>query len=498
MTHPNLHEVIDAASLSKLLENTPLGIMLWDRQLKLVYCSKRAAAVFACLQQELVGESFDLLELVHQDDIETVKALMRAITSGRISHNESVNRNLTKEGKVIYCQWYNSALMDEQGNVINVLSLFQDVTAQVEIQQALQKSEQQLSLAFNSAIDPMWLIRAEGNSQFRFETINQAFTRVTGWSPEQVKGQLIENIMPAASHDLVRRQYNKAIETGQIVDYVEEAQHPAGIKYGEIRVIPVKAEPGEPPRILGIANDITEKVVLQKKLDSEREIRSRYITAAAIRGQESERSKVSRELHDNVNQVLTTVKLFLELCIDQKVDALSILPKCVEYLNSTITEIRSLSRQLSAPSLGSMNFRETLSDLAESFRSAGQLQVQLTFDTFSFREMENELHLTLYRIAQEQLTNVVKYAQATGVEIQVTEIDTVLHFTIQDDGVGFDVAQKRKGIGITNMQSRVEILNGQFQVLSQPGKGTRLEVEIPVVIEAGICYALQTLADVSQ
>lgn len=498
MTPPHLHEIIDPASLTKLLENTPLGIMLWNRQLKLVYCSKRAAAVFACSPQELVDEPFDLLEFVHSDDIEAVRTVMRAITSGEISHNESVNRNRTKEGAVIYCQWYNSALKDEEGNVINVLSLFQDVTPQVEMQLALQKSEQQLSLAFNSAIDPMWLIRAEGNDQFRFETINLAFTRVTGWSPEQVEGQSIEKIMPAASHELVRRQYNKAIETGRIVDYVEEAEHPAGIKYGEIRVIPVKGEAGEPPRILGIANDITEKVTLQKKLDAERESRSRYITSAAIRGQESERSKVSRELHDNVNQVLTTVKLYLELCLDEKVDTHSILSTCVAHLNSTITEIRSLSKQLSAPSLGSMNFKETLTDLVESFRSAGQLKVHISFAALPFGEMENELHLTLYRVAQEQLTNVVKYAQATQVEIYVTIKDADLHFTIRDDGVGFDVAQKRKGIGITNMRSRVEILNGRFQLLSQPGEGTSLEVAIPVIIEEGICYAEQTLVDLSQ
>lgn len=495
MTPPNLHDIIDTASLIKHLENTPFGIMLWNSEMKLVYCSERAAAVFACLPHDFLCEPFDADEFVHEDDIEQVKAIMTAIAAGKINHNQSLNRNLTKDGTVIYCQWYNSALKDETGNVVNILSLFQDVTTQVETKLALKKSEHQLSLAFNSAIDPMWLIRAEGANQFRFETINTAFTSVTGWSPDQVEGQPIEKIIPAASHELVREQYNKALASGRIVDYIEEALHPAGVKYGEIRVIPVKGDPGDPPRILGIANDITEKVYLQKKLDAERESRSRYITSAAIRSQENERSIVSRELHDNVNQVLTTVKLYLELCIDQKVDAATILPKCVAQLNSTIAEIRNLSKQLSAPSLGNMNYKETLTDLVESLQLAGQLEVNMAFKGLSFSEMENELHLTLYRLAQEQLTNILKYANAEKVAIQLTEENAALRFTIVDDGIGFDVSQKRKGIGITNMQSRVEILNGEFQLQSSPGEGTQLEVIIPVVVEDGVCYAAQALVN---
>lgn len=354
-------------------------------------------------------------------------------------------------------------------------------------------SEHQLSLAFNSAIDPMWLIRVEGPNSFRFETINTAFTKVTGWTSEQVEGQPIENIMPESSHQLVRDKYNEALQSGKIIDYVEEAQHPSGVKYGEIRVIPIPAQSAEPMKILGIANDITEKVYLQKKLEKEQELRSRQVTSAAIRGQESERAKVSRELHDNVNQVLTTVKLYIELVRDQKVEAEEVLSKCVAYLSSTIDEIRSLSKQLSAPSLGKINFKETLNDLAESLRLAAQVAVIVELDDLPFTDLENELHLTLYRVTQEQFTNIVKYAKANEVKLSLSEENGVLRFVITDNGVGFDPLQKRPGIGITNMQSRVETLNGKFDIFSLPGRGTTVTIEIPILIEAEVCYAEQTV-----
>lgn len=487
-----LHDVIDTISLTTHLKNMPFGVLLWDEHMKLVYCSFEAAAMFGYVSDELLQKPTNLLQFVHDDDAPAVAALITEITSGRTIHNEGQNRNVTKHGKTIYCRWYNSALKNDSGQVINILSLCEDVTVQVETQLALTKSQQLHSLAFNSAIDPMWLIHVEGNNAFRFETINAAFTEVTGWTPAQVEGQPIENILPPTSHVLVREKYNEALTTGKIVDYIEEALHPSGIKYGEIRVIPIRGEAGDFVRILGIAHDITEKVSLQKKLDAEREINNRQITSAAIRGQEIERSKVSRELHDNVNQVLTTVKLYVELCMDKKIDSATILPKCTTLLNDTINEIRSLSKQLSAPSTGKINFKETLAELMESLRSSMQVVVHFDFESLPFLEMESELHLAIYRVTQEQITNIIKYSKAKRVNVSLTVKNDILHFTITDDGIGFDPMQKRQGIGITNMQSRVEILNGSFKIISYPGEGTRLEIEIPVIIRDHICYAEQT------
>jgi len=357
------------------------------------------------------------------------------------------------------------------------------------------ESEHQLSLAFNSAIDPMWLVRRESANRFFFETINTAFTTVTGWTPEQVEGQPIEQILPETSHELVRDKYNEAIQSGKIIDYIEEAQHPSGIKYGEIRVIPIPSREGEPAKILGIANDITERVYLQKKLEKEQEIRHQQITSAAIRGQESERAKVSRELHDNVNQVLTTVKLYLELLRDEKIGSMEIVPKCITLVTNSINEIRHLSKQLSAPSLGNSHFPETLTDLVETLHSTTQAEVTVNVDNLPFAEMENELHLALYRVTQEQFTNISKYAKAKNVSLSLRVENNILHFEITDNGVGFDTTQKGQGIGITNMQTRVETLGGTFELVSQPGEGTRLQIQIPIIITDNVCYAEQLIND---
>ncbi|TCZ67904.1 PAS domain-containing sensor histidine kinase [Flaviaesturariibacter aridisoli] len=341
--------------------------------------------------------------------------------------------------------------------------------------------------AFQGAIDPMWIIDIEGPGRYRFADTNDTFTAVTGWQKAQVIGQPMEKIVPESSHELVREKYHEAITTGQTVDYIEESVHPAGIKYGQIRVIPIKDAAGAVVKLLGIAHDITDKTLLQDALISERDRKNRQITAAAIKGQELERSRVSRELHDNVNQVLTTVKLYAELCLDGKVDHRQLLPKCIGLLSTAIDEIRSLSKQLSAPTLGDVNYIETFSDLVESVKLASGIAITLETSLSDCQEMDAELHLTIYRILQEQLTNIQKYAAATHVWVYLAIDPNELLLRIGDDGQGFDPLQKSRGIGLTNMRSRAQLLHGSFSICSEPGKGTEVEVIFPVQVADGLC-----------
>lgn len=485
MASPQIYEIIDNLSLTYHLENSSIGIILLNRNLEMIYCSPKANEIFKWEPEAYLHKPLSLEGFVYEEDLKRVIELATELSTGKELHNKGINRNYTATGDVIFCQWYNSVLKNDAGNVVHILSLIQDVTAQMQTTSSLQASELQLSLVFDGAIDPMWLIRVEGNSRFRFERINPAFTNVTGWTMDQVVGQPIETIMPAASHELVRRKYNEAIHFGKIIDYIEEAAHPAGIKYGEIRVIPIRDESGSVTRLLGIANDITEKIQLQKKLDLERDSVNRQITSAAIKGQELERAKVSKELHDNVNQVLTTIKLYLELCIDKKVDNAKILPKSAILLNDTINEIRSLSKQLSAPSLGEMSFRETLQDLVASVSNAARMKINLQVDLHNCLEMDGELHLTIYRIVQEQLTNIIKYAKAYVVNIALREKGPAMQLVIEDNGIGFDIKQKTSGIGLTNMRSRTAILGGSFEIRSDLRKGTTVIVSFPIMIING-------------
>ena len=335
----------------------------------------------------------------------------------------------------------------------------------------------------NSAIDPMWLIRIEDGEYFFYENINASFIKATGCQNDKVVGRLINEVLPPKLFQLVREKYREVIRTGKMLDYIEVADYPAGKRVAEVRAIPVFNDEGIVTKIVGIAHDITEKQDLREKLSKELNSFNKRLTAATIKSQERERNAIGWELHDNVNQVLTTVKLYTELCASGAVDLDIYLPKCTSILNDAINEIRRLSKQLATPSLGSVGIAESMSELVESVQLTKKVNVSLHIPSRCCNTIDEDLQLAVYRITQEHLTNILKHAKATHVSISLACSPTRLSLVISDDGVGFDTNQKAAGVGITNMMNRANLYSGELSIQSATEKGCTLTVHFPVECE---------------
>jgi two-component system sensor histidine kinase UhpB len=145
-----------------------------------------------------------------------------------------------------------------------------------------------------------------------------------------------------------------------------------------------------------------------------------------------------------------------------------------------MNEIRKLSHSLVAPSLGSLGLKETLEALALDTNLSNSFKVKLNVDdTYNEQKADKTRELMLYRIVQEQLTNISKYAKAKKVFISLKKESNTLLLTITDNGIGFDTDKKSNGIGLSNMKSRIEFYSGKMNIISAPGKGCTLEISIP-------------------
>ena len=337
--------------------------------------------------------------------------------------------------------------------------------------------EQQLNLIYNSAIDSMWLIGVEPGNNFRFESVNESFKIITGYTDEQVLGKLIEDVMPPSSHDLVRSKYSQAVTTGELVDYIEVAPLPAGKRVGEIRVIPVKNKYGQVTKLVCIANDITAR----RAAEEQNRLYEMKLAKAIINAQEQERLQIGQELHDNVNQILAGAMLRLGLSKELPVERTAeFIDKARDYIADAIGEIRSLSHRLSPVAFDNISFKSAVEELVKNINIQQQYKVNLSFDNFSFNN-ENEIKLNLYRILQEQLINIVKYAEATILQITFAKTNDHVTLTILDNGKGFDPATERKGIGLKNIKMRAESFDGNFSLVSHPGQGCTIIVQIPLL-----------------
>ncbi len=239
---------------------------------------------------------------------------------------------------------------------------------------------------------------------------------------------------------------------------------------------------GKINRMVGSVQDITEKREMEKKLLEQELNKQKLVAQAVVNAQEKERAEIGKELHDNVNQILTTAKLYLELAKNEESERVELISRSADSISDAINEVRTISRSLVPASVGDLGLIDSIQDLVESVRATRKLRVTFHHTGDIDSVMDEKRKLMLFRIIQEQVNNVLKHAFAASLVIELTAIGRVIDLTITDDGKGFEPATVRakKGTGIHNIISRAELFNGQVTITTSPGNGCRLNINVPI------------------
>ncbi len=238
----------------------------------------------------------------------------------------------------------------------------------------------------------------------------------------------------------------------------------------------VRNEQGNVVRLIGAAKDITEKKELEAKLNEERRLRQNEITNAVITAQEQEREAIGKELHDNINQILATTKLYIEYSLTNEEMCSELLETAKKYIGDAVTEIRVLSKSLIPPSLGEVGITMALDELTESVARVNEFKITTNWGDVKNQLLSEQLKLTIFRIVQEQLNNISKHAKATHVQLSIIMVDNNLQFCIEDDGLGFDITKKAKGVGLQNIFSRAYLHNGVVTITTSVNNGCKLSI----------------------
>ena len=246
-------------------------------------------------------------------------------------------------------------------------------------------------------------------------------------------------------------------------------------------IVAVTVENGQPMRLSGIMVDITDTKKMEAELSQKMLSQQKLTTEITILAQEKERNELGLELHDNINQLLSVVKLYLGIARKEETYNPEIIEKSYHHLEEAMTEIRNLSHSLVTPTLGEDGLKDALQDLVDSVPQANNIRIDLSVDEkYDSLQVEKTKELMIYRIVQEQLSNIIKYAKASDVNISLKQETESLYLSVSDNGVGFDAEQTAsKGIGLKNINTRVGYYAGDMKIISAPGKGCTLEVFIP-------------------
>jgi PAS domain S-box-containing protein len=237
---------------------------------------------------------------------------------------------------------------------------------------------------------------------------------------------------------------------------------------------------GNTVRMVGSIEDVTEKKRLEKKLIKQEIDKQKLVAQAVVDAQEKERAEIGKELHDNVNQILSTAKLFLEVAKTSTRERAKLISRSAEQIHHAINEIRNISRSLVPPSISDLGLIESIKDLLDDIAVTKTIKVDFTNVGDIEGGINDNQKLMLFRIIQEQVSNVLKHAEAKHLSIKLSVDNVGIELVIADDGKGFDLENNKtkKGVGLSNIASRVELFNGKVNIVTAPGKGCRLIVKV--------------------
>jgi two-component system NarL family sensor kinase len=214
----------------------------------------------------------------------------------------------------------------------------------------------------------------------------------------------------------------------------------------------------------------------------EREIKLvRDKTAALIEGQENERKRITRELHDGVGQLMTAIRLRIQAT---PLDPLQ-RKEITALINETIAEVKRISYNLMPGSLVDFGLEAALKGLCDNTAKYSGLKFDFQYIRESDHELSFDVTVAVFRLVQEGINNILKHASATNVELHILDKEDEIYILLKDDGAGFDISARANsshvGLGLRSMTERAKLLNGSVDIHSTPGEGTVVEARIPLV-----------------
>ena len=230
-------------------------------------------------------------------------------------------------------------------------------------------------------------------------------------------------------------------------------------------------------RFLNIRKKNAENEVIQ--LQQEKQL---IASNSVIKGQEEERGRLAKDLHDGLGGILSGVKLTLNSMTGNQVLSEQnsyVFHKAIGQLDTAISELRRVAHSMMPEALLKFGLSDAIQDYCEGINGSGKLKVN--FEAWGLEgRQEQSVEVNLYRILQELLNNTMKHAQATFAHVQLVQIENMITLTVEDNGIGFDVnnLKNNKGAGIANVESRVAYLNGKLDIKSDPSHGTSVEVQV--------------------
>ena len=382
-----------------------------------------------------------------------------------------------KNGKDLFIETIKSPVYDDDNKIQGVVSVRRDISDHKEREQKLEMSKKLLDEAQRMAKTGSFQWRVNENV---FDATDE-FKRIIG-KTNSYFGVTFRDYINSI-HELDRNFVVQQIEESQQSRKPYQIEHRLISHNGSAKVVKssgvLRSHEDQGITFLsmfGTIQDITERREMDK---------------AMHQGQEIERKRLSREIHDGLGQLLIALKFNL-MNLEEQIEenntegnskeTLGAIKKMDDLIDNIVDDIRRIINDLSIKSIEELGLHKAIIGLCRQINEANSLDLNLEIE-INDEDITEDKAIAIYRVAQESLNNIAKYAKAKHVKVQLFQSEESLNMNIEDDGIGFDVNKKPKntkgGNGLLNMNQRIKVFNGSFDLKSEPGNGTRIEIRIP-------------------
>ena len=493
-----------------IFENASVGIALVGLDSHPLAVNPAILSMTGYTEQEVLTLSSGL-ELSHPDDRTAALGPMRELVEGKRDAFQTETRFVRKNGQVYWVRQKISSVRGADGKPEYIVVMVENIDEQKQVMVDLQVSEARFRAMFDNTSVGIALTSFDR----RILQVNEAAARITGYSPEELLTMNPFDLALPEYRQIGQDSLQEMIDGKRDAMFVERRyrRKNGDIFWGRVSYSLVRDPDRKPQYLIGLIEDINEQKLAAEKLAiqeaeylrtleqrveerthelsetnlhlvNEIEHRQKAEEALAAKAAEdaitAERTRLARDLHDAVTQTLFSASLIAEVLPEMwdidEAEARKSTEELRQLTRGALAEMRTLLLELRPAALTQARFPDLIRQLSEAVIGRARLPVRL--DITGDYEMPPEVKVAYYRIAQESLNNIVKYARATQVEIRLRLECCNVQMEIKDNGIGFDpTLVKPTSLGMRIMRERADAIHAHLRITSRPGQGTLVSLD---------------------
>ena len=466
--------------LRRYYDNTLIGMAIIDVDKRFIQVNETLCDMTGYSREELMGMKWE--ELTYPDDLEAAQEKFKRILAGEFDSYVMDKRYIRKNRQVIHISVSAECSRKENGEVAYFAAFLQDITERKQLDEALRKSEEILRRYYDTKLIGMAIVDVDKN----FTQVNETFCDMTGYSREELLDMKWEDLTYPDTLETDREKF-KQVLAGEIDSYVTDKRYIR--KDRQIIHISVCAEcsrkaNGEVAYFAAFVQDITERKKAENNVRNSRERLRKLATKLQV-VQEEERTRIAREIHDELGQGLTGLRIDISWILEQlpknNKDLIDRTKISLQLVDQTLRSVQSLSQDLRPPLLDDLGLESAIEWQVKEFRRRTECYCNLDMDLIDL-ETNNNRDTAIFRVVQESLTNVMRHAQASEVNISVRTKDGWLLLEIMDNGRGISAQELENfdSTGLIGMRERAGMLGGRVEIQRQQSGGTVVRLKLPV------------------